>query len=313
MSDSVRPRNLQAQVLQRDNFTPLARTPWAGDRIVSRYKPELAARPVGESWEFSLGPEFASTVQGGATLRGLVESDADAWLGTGSPALLVKLLDTATPLSVQIHPEDTDPALAPSESGKPESWYVTHADEGAGIYLGFQDGVGEADARRAAAGNGFDALMNYVPCKPHDFFVIPARTPHAIGAGLTLVEPQRVALGTRGVTYRYWDWNRRYDQAGRPDPKGKPRELHLERALAVTRWDLGTGALRKHASLGAPTAQLQCLAGPGGALESDDLRVWRLAGDGRGELRHRQLRALTVLEGSVQVGDVVVRAGSTAA
>ena len=53
-----------------------------------------------------------------------------------------------------------------------------------------------------------------VPVTTGDFFVVPAGTPHAIGGGIVLVEPQRVLPGRRGVTYRYWDWNRRYDASG---------------------------------------------------------------------------------------------------
>ena len=64
------------------------------------------------------------------------------------------------------------------------------------------------------------ALLRFVPVAPGDFFTIGPGTPHAIGPGLTLVEPQQVLPGRRGLTYRYWDWNRRYDAEGRPDPQG---------------------------------------------------------------------------------------------
>ena len=59
---------------------------------------------------------------------------------------------------------------------------------------------------------------------------------HAVGRGVTLVEPQYVAPGRRGVTLRYWDWNRRYDAHGKQDANGQARELHVERALEVTDW-----------------------------------------------------------------------------
>ena len=83
--------------------------------------------------------------------------------------------------------------------------------------------------------------MNFVPVGPGDAFVIDAGTVHAIGAGVTLVEPQFVAPGRRGITYRFWDWNRRYDAQGRRDPAGQPRALHVARSLAVTDWTRGTG------------------------------------------------------------------------
>ncbi|MBM4360650.1 MAG: class I mannose-6-phosphate isomerase, partial [Deltaproteobacteria bacterium] len=143
----------------------------------------------------------------------------------------------------QVHPADDDPALAGDESGKPEAWVVLDAEPGAGLYLGFRDGVSRGDVARALAANAkLDAMMNFVPVGAGDAFVIDAGTPHAIGAGVTLLEPQFVRPGRRGLTYRYWDWDRRYDEAGRLDPAGAPRELHVARSLDVTRWDRGGGA-----------------------------------------------------------------------
>jgi mannose-6-phosphate isomerase len=154
----------------------------------------------------------------------------------------VKLLDAAEPLSVQVHPHDADPALAADESGKPEAWVVLDADPGAGLFLGFKDGVGRDEVASALAlGGRIDELMNFVPVAVGEAYVIDAGTAHAIGAGVTLLEPQLVRPGRRGLTYRFWDWNRRYDEAGCASPHGVPRPLHVERSLAVTRWDLGGG------------------------------------------------------------------------
>lgn len=250
--------------LRPDNFTPPQRTPWGGTKIVERYKAALlgdegsAPRIVGESWEVSVEPDFPAKVvlndkhAPGATdyarleldLAELVAGAPKHFLGAeqserfGGLALLVKLLDAAENLSVQIHPRDDDPALAADESGKPETWYILEAEEGAGLYLGFRDGVGRDDVEsKIAAGGDLSELLFFVPVKQGDFFVIDAGTPHAIGAGVTLLEPQRVLPGKRGLTYRYWDWNRTYDAEGRRADDGSPRELHLQRALEVTNWD----------------------------------------------------------------------------
>lgn len=233
--------------LRPDNFTPATRTPWGGRRIRSFYKAELALPEgdpiVGESWEISVEPSFPSRIEGSdETLSHHLAAAPGAWLGDavaalygGQTPLLVKLLDAASHLSVQVHPSDDDPALAPDESGKPEAWIVLDADAGAGLYLGFREGVGKDHvARCLAEGGAMDALMNFVPVAPGDAFLIAAGTAHAIGAGCTLLEPQFVTPGRRGLTYRFWDWNRRYDAAGRLDPSGAPRELHVERSLAVT-------------------------------------------------------------------------------
>jgi mannose-6-phosphate isomerase class I len=236
-------------VLAADNFTPLARTPWAGRFLRDDVKRGLVAAgdPVGESWEVSFGPELPSRLaDGSCTLAELAMREGAALSGReharGGSALLVKLLDTAEALSVQIHPFDDDPALAPDESGKPESWYVVRAEPDAAIYLGLtREASLEAMQDGLARGADVSALLHRIPVSAGDFFVVAPGTPHAIGAGVTLVEPQRVLPGRKGLTYRYWDWNRTYDARGVASASGAARELHVARALAVTRWDAPRG------------------------------------------------------------------------
>ena len=242
------------QLLRADNLTPPTRTPWGGRRIVERYKAGLAvAAPgsrVGESWEVSVEPSFPSLLEGEAiSLADAIAAAPVAWLGASVAArhgdqtpLLVKLLDTAAALSVQVHPQPDDPALTEHESGKPEAWIVLDAEPGAGIYLGFAKGVEWDHVQRCLLADGrLDELLNFVPVRPDDAFLIKAGTPHAIGPGVTLIEPQFVTPGRRGVTCRFWDWNRRYDDAGQPDDSGQPRPLQVERSLAVTDWRAARG------------------------------------------------------------------------
>jgi mannose-6-phosphate isomerase class I len=234
-------------VLRPDNLTPPARTPWGGRKIIHEYKPFLTqAGAVGESWEVSVEPSFPSrALSGDAPLSALIAGDPVGWLGAevaarygGQSPLLVKLLDAAAPLSVQVHPAEGDPALGPDESGKPEGWIVLEASPSAGIFLGFRREVTRAQVERCLREGGpLDALMNFVSVAPGDAFAIEAGTAHAIGAGVTLLEPQHITPGRCGVTYRFWDWDRRYDPHGQPDPAGQPRPLHVARSLEVTRWD----------------------------------------------------------------------------
>ncbi|MFW5925389.1 MAG: type I phosphomannose isomerase catalytic subunit [Myxococcota bacterium] len=327
-------------LLRADNFTPPSRTPWGGRRILDFYKRDVPLGPdrahlpvVGESWEVSVEPDFPSLVaEDGEPLADHIARDPAAMVGeetaarSGGCPLLIKLLDAADDLSVQIHPPDDYPPLAPDESGKPESWYVLHAEPDAGLYLGLREGV-TRDALREALERGADvsALLFFVRVQPGDFFVIDAGTAHAIGRGVTLVEPQRVRPGRRGLTYRYWDWNRRYDADGQPDPEGEPRPLHLEDALAVTDWDgprerALVDRIRHRA--GPPelagAACSEALGGPAGPVPFPALTVQRLAGTGPLALAPAPaLRGLTVVEGSVRlVGsgfDVTVPCGRSAA
>jgi mannose-6-phosphate isomerase len=317
-------------LLRADNFTPVSRTPWGGTRIAAHYKQgQLGAGAptlVGESWEVSVEPDFPARLEDGTDLRDFIAAAPEAVLGdehrrgrTGT-ALLVKLIDTAEPLSVQIHPTDHYAGLAQGQCGKPESWYVVECAPGAGLYLGFRPGVDERAVRQALEqGLSLEPLMCFVPVAPGDFFVIDAGVPHAIGAGLTLVEPQHVIPGQRGVTYRYWDWNRRYDASGKPSAAGSPRPLHVEDALAVTDWARFAHAdfidgIRMRAqppALDRPAAA-RALLGESG-LASSCLRVTRLAGEGVAELPYRdRLQGITVLEGSVTVGALRVVAGRSA-
>jgi mannose-6-phosphate isomerase class I len=310
---------MHAWLLTPDNFTPASRTPWGGRSIVSKYKHNLQLRSqevVGESWEVSAGPEFPSVVEGtGQTLAMLASQDPLYVLGEecsrGSTSLLVKLLDAADHLSVQIHPSDHYAGLGNDECGKPESWYVLDAEPGAGIYLGLAEHTTHATMKQMLMeGGDVSLLLGFVPVQTGDFFVVEDGTPHAIGKGITLIEPQIVSPGRKGVTYRYWDWNRRYDTHGNASPTGEPRPLHVEHALAVTAWNRlrGDAFLREvRARVGSPRLnnpmRITPLCGTSNAMiQSQHLNVSRI--DGTGEIHSPatgRLRALTVAEGFIEI------------
>lgn len=317
------------RLLRCDNLTPPTRTPWGGGEILRRYKAGLglpAEGVVGESWEVSVEPSFPSRFADDDTLLSdAIAAQPERWLGAevarrygGQTPLLIKLLDAADNLSVQVHPEDGDPALGPGESGKPEAWVVLDAQKGAGLYLGFRDGVGRAEVTRCLEGGGaLDSLMNFVPVRRGDAFVVAAGTPHAIGAGVTLVEPQFVAPGRRGLTYRFWDWNRRYDAQGKRDPAGALRPLHVERSLAVTSWDGPTG----EAFVASCRARPKYLSA--GALRRSRVIDWpwfvteRWEGSGALELAPiGTMWAITALAGQAMIksegGEVSLRMGQSA-
>lgn len=237
----------QALKLNPDCFTPLSRTPWAGTQIQKRYKdkvkPSREPVPIGESWEVSCDPAFPSEVVGmRKTLLSLVQEQPELML---SPAyvqkkgpnceILIKLLNAASPLSVQVHPRDGDSALGPEECGKPESWLILDAEPGAGLYLGFSRPLSREELRSLLEKDAdLRPYLHFVPVKPGDYFEIQPGVPHAIGPGITLLEPQRVLLGKSGKTYRFWDWGRRYDASGALDMRsGRPRELHIEEGLRL--------------------------------------------------------------------------------
>ena len=130
------------------------------------------------------------------------------------PQILVKYLFTSEKLSVQVHPSD-DLAL-PGEAGKEECWLVLDAAPGARLAIGFENTLEIDEIRSAALDGSIEHLLRWHPASAGDLFYLPAGTVHAIGAGLTLIEIQQ----NSDTTFRFYDY-------------GRPRELHLERGLAV--------------------------------------------------------------------------------
>ena len=221
-------------VLRADNWTPPERTPWGGRAIVERWKAGLplpadkAAWPaIGESWELSFDPAFPSRDAAGDTLAAHIARDPEGWLGpdpvvaTRARSLLVKLLDAADALSVQVHPNDDDPALGPGESGKPEAWVVLARAPGAGLWLGLADDV-SADDLSAAIDTGdterVARALNFVPVEVGDAFVIDAGTVHAIGHRIVVLRYRTKAgeidlIARRGDLVRFVEVKARADTA----------------------------------------------------------------------------------------------------
>lgn len=237
----------RALKLSPDLFTPLARTPWGGKTIARTFKSAFVKDPkntiIGESWEISCDPAFPSQVLGEkVSLADLIRQQPEKML---SPAyvkengpncdILVKLINAADPLSLQVHPTDDDPSLKPGECGKPESWLVLDAEPGSGLYLGFSKPIKKAELEKLLENKGdLKPYLQFVPVKKGDYFEINPGVIHAIGPGVTLLEPQRVRIGKAGKTYRFWDWSRKYNPDGSLNNKsGQPRELHIQEGLKL--------------------------------------------------------------------------------
>lgn len=172
---------------------------------------------VGETWEISVNSCGESKICG---------ENLSTYIGS-SLSYLVKFIDTSDNLSVQVHPDNLYAKKNESATGKDECWVILEAAHGAGIYLGFRDGVSKDQLKEAVRnGDQIDKLLNFYPVKKGDFFNVPAGTVHAIGKDVLLVEVQQ----NSGLTYRVWDWNR-------PGLDGMPRELHLDKSLDVLNFE----------------------------------------------------------------------------
>jgi mannose-6-phosphate isomerase len=134
-----------------------------------------------------------------------------------SVPLLVKLLFTSDSLSVQVHPGDDYAQKHHGSRGKTEMWHILRAEPDSRIALGVRAKVTPERLREAAGTGEIVELLKWIPARPGDTFFIPAGTIHAIGGGIALCEVQQHS----DITYRLYDY-------------GRARELHLDRAIAVS-------------------------------------------------------------------------------
>ncbi len=201
---------------------------WGGRRM-SSFRDDLPEGPIGESWELSDHERAKSVVAHGLlkgqTLGELTTRYGELLVGTcydgGAFPLLVKLLDCNARLSVQVHPDDSQArSLRIAERGKAECWFML--GDGGELFQGCRPGVDKEDFRQALRDGSLPNTLNRFDAKDGDFFSIPARTVHALGAGCLLFEIQQ----TSDCTFRVYDWNRL-------GIDGKPRTTHVEQSLAT--------------------------------------------------------------------------------
>jgi glucokinase-like ROK family protein len=219
---------------------------WGGVKLKERYGKVTDADPCAETWELSLHPDGPTRLQNGKTIA---ESFTAAELGSNLAdfdrfPMLVKFIDAAQDLSIQVHPDDAFALANENSLGKTEMWYVVEADEGAGLYLGFKHAVTKEEYQAAIRENRLTELLNFYEVHAGDVYFIPAGTVHAIAKGCLICEIQQ----NSNLTYRVYDY-------GRLDKNGKARELHVDRAVQVS--DLTAYAPAK---LSAATAEGELLA-----------------------------------------------------
>lgn len=137
--------------------------------------------------------------------------------------VLIKFIDAKENLSVQVHPSD-EYALANENSfGKTEMWYIVEAEQGAGIYLGFNRDVTKEEYETSIKEHRLTEFLSFYEVKAGECYFIPSGTIHAIGKGCLICEIQQ----NSNLTYRVYDY-------GRKDKNGNERELHIDKSLKVT-------------------------------------------------------------------------------
>lgn len=281
---------------------------WGGNRLKTEFLYETESEIAAEAWVLSCHKDGADTVLNGEfagkTLAEVLEIWGDEAIGERAAEfsyfpLLVKLIDAKDKLSVQVHPEDSYALENEGEFGKTEMWYVVDCDEGAELIYGFNRAVSKEEFEQRIKDNTLEEICNYVPVKKGDVFFISAGTLHAIGKGILIAEVQQ----NSNTTYRVSDY-------GRLGLDGKPRALHIEKALDVTICDKPSmpygqvgevtktqyGSIRRLASCDLFTADLISLNGKT-ALKNDQSFISVLCLDGDAQLNYQDM-SFKLLKGS---------------
>ena len=204
---------------------------WGGTKLRDEYGFESDLTKLAEGWMLSCHKDGENTIENGEftgkTLTEVVKTNPD-FLGENGKKfeyfpILIKLIDAKNDLSVQVHPDNEYAMRVEKEYGKTECWYILDCDEGAELIYGFNREISSEEFKEKITDNTFLEAVNKVKVKKGDLFFIEAGTLHAIGSGILLAEIQQ----NSNTTYRVYDY-------GRIGADGKPRELHVEKAIDVT-------------------------------------------------------------------------------
>jgi mannose-6-phosphate isomerase len=224
--------------------------PWYPDKVNLQ-------EPLGEAWLTAFDSRVSNGPFAGKTLREMWHTMPADWRGRRNARLaefpvLIKFIFPNDKLSIQVHPSDTYAARQEQQAcgrGKTEMWHLVWARKGAEILLGLKPGVDKEAFLRALADHTVENLLPHIPVETGDTYFVPAGTQHAMGAGLVVCEIQEYS----DLTYRVYDF-------GRVDSSGKPRELHIEKALEVTNFSTACGGKIEPLALHSPDARKHLLA-----------------------------------------------------
>ncbi len=206
---------------------------WGGTRLRDDFGKDCSFDKVAESWELSCHKDGDSVVatgeDKGLTLREYIDKHGKSVLGSDCEGfdrfpILIKLIDAKDNLSVQVHPDNEYGLRVEGEYGKTEMWYIVDCDEGAELLYGFKHEISKEEFAERIRNNTLLEVTNNVPVHKGDVFFIRSGTLHAIGKGILIAEIQQ----NSNTTYRIYDY-------GRVGKDGKPRELHIDKAIDVTK------------------------------------------------------------------------------
>lgn len=205
---------------------------WGGEKLKNVLKKKYSENKIGESWEISAVKNNETKVKEGIfkekTLPELIAEFKADLVGEQCYAtfqndfpILIKFIDAAVPLSVQVHPDDFLAKKRHNSFGKNEMWYVLDTDKNADLLIGFNEKLNKNTFKKHLQEESILSVLNSFYVKKGEVYFLPAGRVHAIGKGVLLAEIQQ----TSDVTYRIYDYER-------VDKKtGKKRDLHIKESL----------------------------------------------------------------------------------
>ena len=205
---------------------------WGGRRLSDEYGIKTDRDILAEAWVLSCHPDGPSIVANGPdegkTLPEYIAEHGQSLLGEHCRRfrdfpILVKFIDARENLSIQVHPGNRFALRNEHQYGKTEMWYVMDAGEDAFLYYGFKREISQEEFEQRIRDDTLLEILHAVPVRKGDVLFIEAGTIHAIGKDILIAEIQQ----NSNVTYRVYDY-------GRVGRDGKKRDLHIEKALAVT-------------------------------------------------------------------------------
>lgn len=205
---------------------------WGGQKLSKEYGLEYDGEVLAEGWMLSCHPDGPSYIENGIykskTLEEFIELEGKSVLGTNCNRfqdfpILTKFIDAKENLSIQVHPSNQYALKNEGQYGKTEMWYVMDAAPEAFLYYGFKKEITKEEFAKRIEEDTLLEVLNAVPVQKGDVLFIEAGTIHAIGKDILIAEIQQ----NSNITYRVYDY-------GRVGKDGKKRDLHIEKALAVT-------------------------------------------------------------------------------
>lgn len=277
---------------------------WGGKRLKENYNAVTDLDVVAESWVLSVHKDGNNTIASGEfkgkSLREVLKNK-EYWGENAKDfdffPVMVKFIDAAKDLSIQVHPSDELSLRTENQYGKTEVWYVLDAEEGTYLYYGLKEDITREQLKELLCSGKPETVLNKVYIKPGDVLIVDSGTIHAICSGAMVAEIQQ----NSNVTYRLYDYDRK-------DKNGELRTLHIEKGVQAA--DLSRREVNK-----APLAVEECDGNTKTLIAAHKYfttAAYTINGSMTLQVTKKSFKSLVVLDGQFQIEDTQLKKGESA-